>query len=349
MKPVDHRPSALAKSGEEIAETAAAWFARCYGGLSPEETADYDRWIAADPRHAAAIHELESVWQVVSSPGQHGQGEVAQQRFEARQHHRVRQRRRFVALTTCTVAVAALLVIAFLPSRRSNMDPVRPPSVAVRPDLQTLPDGSLVHLNAGAEIAAEFDGTKRFVRLIRGEALFTVVKDVSRPFVVSAGEVEVLAVGTAFAVRYDPREVNILVTEGTVAVERHMAGTPGTVGASTPSAAALRVTAGQRTVVPLTPGVTPTLVAQATPAETSTALAWRYRRIEFTRTPLAEALELLNQNNTLQLVAADAKTGRFEISGIFWADDPDSFARLLESAFNMNATRVGQKIVLRSR
>jgi transmembrane sensor len=57
------------------------------------------------------------------------------------------------------------------------------------------------------------------VVLERGEAHFQVAKNPARPFVVVARGVEIRAVGTAFSVGLESTRVEVLVTEGQVAVE----------------------------------------------------------------------------------------------------------------------------------
>src|SRR5688500_14994795 len=87
-----------------------------------------------------------------------------------------------------------------------------PTTTVSRPETRTLPDGSVVELNAGAELALEFNSALRRVTLVRGEAHFQVTKNPERPFVVRAGNAEVRAVGTAFAVQLGTGLVDVLVT-----------------------------------------------------------------------------------------------------------------------------------------
>jgi transmembrane sensor len=341
--------SSRVESAEAIDAAAADWLARRYGGFSADESAAFAAWLAADPRHESAIVDLEKAWRVVSSPGAAGQGVIARERHRVRERRRVRQRRRRATATALGLAAAALLIFALLPPHGSDPGPASSVRIVQRPDIRSLPDGSTVQLNAGSAIAPAFTAEKRVVQLISGEALFIVAKDAARPFVVSAGGVEVKAVGTAFSVRYHPKQVDVLVTEGTVSIERPVAATvaPRTSGgADIVSNERVLLPAGHRTVVPLVAMIAPA-VARVTPAEIAAALAWRERRIEFTRTPLSEAVELFNRQNDLQLVVTDTRTGDFEISGIFWADDPDGFVRLLESAFEMTTDRTGHTVVIR--
>jgi ferric-dicitrate binding protein FerR (iron transport regulator) len=62
-----------------------------------------------------------------------------------------------------------------------------------------LPDGTTVWINAASSIRypASFTGSERRVT-ITGEAYFEVAKDPSRPFIVTVGEIDITALGTAF-------------------------------------------------------------------------------------------------------------------------------------------------------
>jgi len=335
------------EAAAEIEQTAADWLARRYGGFSPAESATFAAWLADDPRHAAAIADLEAAWRVVSSPGASGQGAIAQARHHVRERHRARRRRR-AAIASLSLAAAALLMLTWLPFHRPGSDAAQAPvRIVQRPDLRTLPDGSTMQLNAGTEIVPAFASEKRLVRILRGEALFTVAHNPARPFVVAAGGVEVKAVGTAFSVRLDPAQVDVLVTEGTVAVAAIVPAATEPAAGSRP-VDPLLLPAGHRSVVPLAAGTVPT-IARVTPTEMAAALAWRDRRIEFTRTPLADAIDLFNGRNDVQLAVADDATGAFEISGIFWANDAESFVRLLESAFGMTVDRSSRRVVIAGR
>ena len=73
--------------------------------------------------------------------------------------------------------------------------------------LVTLPDGSLVELNAGSRLT--YSNTSRKVEL-QGEAFFQVQKDEVQ-FVVSTGISKVVVLGTAFNVRSHDDRVTVAV------------------------------------------------------------------------------------------------------------------------------------------
>lgn len=333
-----------------IDERAADWLLRSRGDLSPGECAALQQWLAADPRHAAAYAEIGETWRTLNAPRAAGLAAELGHELDVRRQRRG-ARRRVMAWAGAGLAAAAALVFSLRPADPAVAAPG--PAIAtvvVRPDQRVLPDGSTVELNSGAQIFVEFTAAKRTVRLQSGEAIFSVRKDPARPFVVAAGGVEVRAVGTVFSVRHAEGHVGVLVTEGRVAVER-AAATDAPAAANTPPAPPVAfVEAGAKLVVPADlRAATPLEIKPITPREVATALAWRGKRMEFSGTPVAEAVELFNRQNRLQLAVPDASLARHQLSGIFWADDPEGFVRLLESGMNVTPERTDDTITLRRR
>ena len=62
---------------------------------------------------------------------------------------------------------------------------------------------------------------------------------------------------------------------------------------------------------------------------------------------MAEAVEVFNRQNRLQLAVMDKARAQHQLSGIFWADDPEGFVRLLETGMGATAERTGNTITLR--
>jgi ferric-dicitrate binding protein FerR (iron transport regulator) len=102
----------------------------------------------------------------------------------------------------------------------------------------TLADGSSVTLNTDSELHVQASGATRSVRLIHGEALFTVKHDPGRLFEVALGNIRVKDIGTEFSIRrLNDLHAQVLVKEGKVRIER-VAAAPG--GQSRTAASALR-------------------------------------------------------------------------------------------------------------
>ncbi|MGH7959286.1 MAG: hypothetical protein ACREH8_20075, partial [Opitutaceae bacterium] len=131
----------------------------------------------------------------------------------------------------------------------------------------------------------------------------------------------------------------VLVTEGQVAVARTAAPAAADAVSPIPSESVL-VAAGGRVVMRAENSpATASRTQQMTRAEIDAALLWRGTRVEFTGTPLADAVALFNRQNSVQLSLDDRTLGGLRVSGVFWVDDPEGFARLLESSFGVQAVR----------
>lgn len=303
----------------------------------------------------------------------------------------VRRRRRRRMATVASVA-AVVLMAGFVwrtagvrsdeplaPALAAAGAPVaRATTVVSRPSRQTLPDGSEVELKAGAEIAVDFAAGQsgvRLVRLVRGEAHFTVVKNPERPFVVAAGGVDVRAVGTAFSVQWGGGEVDVLVTAGRVALDA-TARTPVAAGAL-PSAGSeptendraqveaggteMReplafVDAGSRAIVATTAGASLTpRVEIVTATEMGERLAWRVPRLEFSATPLVEVVAMFNRHAvpqagapTTRLTLAEEELGALPLSGMLRVDNVTVLLQIMESSYGIAAEQRGNgEIVLR--
>ncbi len=240
---------------------------------------------------------------------------------------RSRQRRRLAAVG----GAVALLLLTFAPWRSTPVTrPVPPDSssnlTVSAPVRRELPDGSVVELRPGADIAVEFSPAMRRVVLQAGEAHFTVVKNSARPFVVAFGGVEVRAVGTAFSVRAGVRAVDVLVTEGRVAVGH--------------AAEHALVSAGEHAVVTLAAPTATSAIQVATVAasEQGQRLAWRVPKLDFSGTPLAEVIAQFNLHarltgSTTPRLKLAPGLERLQVSGTLRADDVTSLLLLLKNEF----------------
>lgn len=265
---------------------------------------------------------------------------------------RRRSRRRGVRLATAALMVAVVSTTYFWisPSRDHRASA----GILVHaPEKRILDDGSVIELKPGARIQVNYSTTRRQVVLEQGEAHFQVAHQVERPFLVTAGDVEFRAVGTAFCVEMESSALALIVTQGTVAVEKtdriEKSGRPATGTASPTEAPLALVSAGDKVVVPLKDKV-PTASLAATPlpaGEMSELLSWRIPRLEFTETRLEKAVDLINQYNTVKLVIEDRDLAELKVSGLFRADRIETFVRLLVTNFGVAATRSNLTIVLR--
>lgn len=324
---------------------AAQWLARRDRGLSAAEQDAYLQWLQEDPEHGAALARLELTWRMLD-PLRQWRPEHSPQPNPDLLAPRSRARRTWPVWTGALAAAAAVALAAVVwwsPAARPEAH--RAAVIHPGPERMALEDGSVVELNAGAKVEVNFTAQERHVRLVRGEALFTVAKNPARPFIVNAEKVAVRAVGTAFSVQLDRAEVSVLVTEGKVRLDE-LGGERGTDGSAREIS---HLVAGQQAVVSTTGkngSVGSCQVREFSPAEIERALAWQGLRLEFVDMPLRDVVAEFNRYNMRKLVVGDAATGSILVGGNFRADNLDSFVRLLDLGFGVTSSPRGQEIVL---
>ncbi len=234
-------------------------------------------------------------------------------------------------------AVVAIAVFSLRPTRpeeaaRAEIAATRAAKVISEPQRLTLADGSIVTLNRGGKVEAEFTADERRVKLVQGEAHFAVTHNAARPFIVEAGKVAVRAVGTAFDVKLSEPAVEVFVTEGKVDIEH-------------PAMPHRSLAKGERAVVDARDGGA--VVSAPSEAEAAHLMAWQGVMLDFADLPLREVVAEFNLRNRQQVIVADADTGRVPIGGKFRADNVEAFVRLMERTGLESERRADGTIVLR--
>jgi transmembrane sensor len=266
---------------------------------------------------------------------------------------RRKRRRRQLVAAACAAGLIALGSLWVAP-RKSSPAAVAPAPAAFAslPEDRRLPDGSLVELRPGARLTVDFSDAVRRVVLESGEAHFSVAKNPARPFVVVAGGVEVRAVGTAFAVEMSRGQVEVLVTEGRVALDRSASGDASKVSTDRVSVHTLatlgagdrvRVDAGSTAAT-----IAASVVEQLSAAEVARRLAWRVPQLTLSATPLSEVIPVFNRYSSEQLVLDPALDG-LRLGGVLRADNTPALLQLLKNEFGVEAERRDGAIWLRRR
>jgi transmembrane sensor len=202
-----------------------------------------------------------------------------------------------------------------------------------------LEDQSVVELNTNSEVRVALMPTLRKVELVRGEASFEVVHDASRPFIVSAGDTAVRAVGTKFDVRRLDNSVEVTVDEGQVAV-----GAPSLLESKVDlvTMSIPQLTAGQSAVASGS-GVR---LRDLPKREMARKLAWQTQMIVFDGDTLAEVVDQFNRYNERQLVIADPTLSTIHIGGYFRPTNLDAFVSVLQSDFGIRINPDGNRLLL---
>lgn len=265
-----------------------------------------------------------------------------------RRVQRRRQLRRRAVAATASLALVALIGLTWLrPESAAPASALAASATLTQPTRQLLADGSQIELNGEAQVRVEYSPAIRRVTIVRGEAHFEVAHDTARPFVVIAGEVAVRAVGTAFAVRLAPGDVNVLVTDGRVAVDRATADPlPAPVKPLAFVSKGARVAVAPADLAPHAPAPT---VVEVTAPELAEQLAWRVPRLEFNDTPLRDAVALFNRHGPVHLTLGAPALGELRVSGIVRADNTAALLQLLRADYGVEAQPRGEREFVLSR
>jgi transmembrane sensor len=206
----------------------------------------------------------------------------------------------------------------------------------------TLEDGSVVALNTRTRLRIEFSAGERAFALEAGEAVFDVAQDPLRPFIVRTPTAVVRALGTQFNVYQRPNDTVVSVIEGRVQVMPLPKG-------------GRRAAAGEMPARTLAAGEE-ALVAAAGDIEARTrpdvhkVLAWRQRRLDFDEVALEDIVREFNRYGpTERLRVEGIAPGARRYGGVFDADDPESFAQLLEREKDLRVERLDGEIVISRR
>jgi transmembrane sensor len=197
-----------------------------------------------------------------------------------------------------------------------------------------LPDGSIVQLNTRSRVALDFSGTARRVRLLDGEALFSVEHDASWPFYVLTDTTTIRAVGTQFNVyrHADSGETTVSVVDGVVQVS------PAAMKEST------RVAAGESAQIERGGKL---VHHEHTPI--ADAVAWRERRLVFQDASLSEVAAEFNRYNTVQIRTVGTVGETRHIAGIFSADHPQSLILHLKRDPMLEVSEVDGSFIVSAR
>ena len=317
-------------------KTAAAWFARQRAAsLGEPERQAFESWLAEDVEHGIAYVDAERAWTVADA---------------VRDDPRIKARREALAKERPTramvgAALAAGLAVAVLGGGgmlavEHLAGPKPLATQAFRTDVGqrstvTLPDGSTVTLNTNTVVRTRADGERRLVYLDKGQAYFRVAKDRRHPFVVTAAGRTVTALGTAFDVRVEGRELKVVLVEGKVRVEGPPA--PGSEADRVRSKAAqggepaladvqaTEMLAGSQLVAP------DNSEWRLTRANIVRETSWTRGQIIFDDEPLGAVVAELNRYSDQKMVIDDPALAAKSISGAFKPGDVRGFARSLES------------------
>jgi transmembrane sensor len=312
----------------QAGDRAADWIiAQEDGDWSEANQAAFEAWLAESDGNKAAYWRLKHSWCEADRIGALGRSQAENSASETSQPPSRDLARRWWLAMSIAASIALMVGIGY-----ERWQPLSAPAPAVAVQsfetpiggrkVVALPDGSRVVLNTASHVHAAVDAQHREFWLDRGEAYFEVAHREETPFVVHAGNRRVTVLGTKFSVRRNGDNIAVTVLEGRVRVDE-MEG-----------ALAVRSTIITGGDIARTSGAA-TLVTARSDERVADALAWREGMLNFDQARLSDIAAEFNRYNRRPIVVTDAEAGEMRIGGMFPANDPDAFARLLRDAYGL--------------
>lgn len=311
---------------KEISDAASRWVtSQDAGTMTESEESALAAWLAADPLHARAFAQVAALW-----------GTVGGNQVKAALHGRYSApaapsyRRTWHSSQWLRPALAASLALAIIGTAYDWPTRLRADAMTETGERRavTLDDGSVVQLDTGSAIAIDYRGDRRMVRLLKGEAAFTVAPDRARPFTVESGGGSTTALGTRFVVRRDGDSTDVTVTEHRVRVAW-----------PSPPRSALDLAEGLAT------RYGPGGIAPARRVDADAAEAWTRGVLVFVDRPLGDVVAELNRYHPgiIRVIGADLAARR--VSGGFPTDDPVGAIDTLQRTLGIESTRITNRLI----
>jgi len=202
----------------------------------------------------------------------------------------------------------------------------------------TLKDGSAIALNTATELFIHYTSSARNLQLAHGEAFFTVVRDVSRPFAIRIGKWTVRSLASAFGIRVRSADITqITVTQGVVDIR------PTT---SSERRATRWLSEKQEATIDTSEVLD---VRAISDEDIHRRFAWRAGMIFFDGQPLYEAVDEVNRYSRRRLVLDDSELAERRVVGVFRTSDTEAFLSTLHDSLGVQAIATDNVVLLRSR
>lgn len=319
VTPTRISPFASARRGSAH-EQAARWHVRLREDDTAQSRREFEGWLAEDDANLDAWMAASQVWEDIGAAMALAPSGRAQSREKRRSGGIWRAIVPAGAVAAAALFAAGLYLDPFTPTYTTGIGEQR---------VAKLADGTNVILNTNSLLKTRFENDKRNVDLLRGEVLFNVAHDASRPFVVRTAGGDVAAIGTSFVVRLDDSRVEVILLSGLVDVRQSGNGAPRIVSLQ-PGERLRSAEAAQNVDRPEIDAVT----------------AWRKGEIILDDTPLPDAVAEINRYMKTPLVLESASAAQRRVSGIVRIDDIDMFVKMIADLYGLKVTHANGRTLI---
>lgn len=310
----------------ETTKKAATWIARLDAGeLTADELTALREWATANPAHMRELERLGDIWESLDAL-------AALKPMLAVPEVSSRRTIRNIAIAASAAAIAVAMWLFF-----AGAGPLEPVLLAetyvtdVGEQRSVEPgEGSTISLNTDSRMSLEYSLSQRLVRLAKGEAFFEVSSEDSRPFIVVTRLGNVVVTGTAFLVRVDAAELQVLVREGHVELHKQVEGFVQAGSAVT------ALNAGEVAVI----DSVSSHVEMIGPIRMVRKLGWRDGMLMFDGETLDEVVHEVGRYTSVQIIIDDPELRDLRVGGYFRVGELEDLLGTLQSDFDVQVSRI---------
>lgn len=314
----------------QIRQEAAKWFTRMqYAEADHPERSKFEAWLMQSHVHADEYLAISAVWDDFDSTSKINS--LAQAMLRKKDIAQA-NRKKLMQIAGKSLVIALVGIFSLFGYRAWQTQPTM--NIASNTPIgqinsQALDDGSKLTLNANSEVEVTYYRNKRVVKLKRGEAVFDVVKDANRPFIVESQFARVTVLGTRFVVNQIDGRVLVSVDHGKVKVEN--------IDVHNTNAAPILLTNGQ--VAEIKPSAQPTKLKR----DAADAFAFLDGKLVFNEASLNEIAESLSRYRKKPIVAVQQSGVKPHITAVLNIAEMENFLTLMPKIAEVNVKNTAQK------
>ena len=325
-----------------------------FGEATPGEIRILEDWVKSDPANASLFSEYQKTWmalenskiesavninnewhQLASRLKINNSGLGAAQIGDLTPSSKIVRRNSFrLSFAIRIAAVSLILLIPALFLFRYLSNPSAQQLTAGKEIMErTLPDGTIVTLNAGATLSypSRFTGSFRQVTL-KGEGWFEVAHDRTKPFIISSGNVRVRVVGTSFSFNTNAPGDKQELYLSTGIVKVYFENQPDNSAFLVPGERA-EINNAESDVI-------------KTSIDDVNFLAWKTKHILFSNAPLDEVVKVLTRVYHIPVTLRDNIPTDCRITATFDHQSLESVLNVLKATLDIRASNTGNGIEL---
>ncbi len=303
-----------------LSDQAIEWVILLHSGSATKaDKQQAQQWRNRSPSHQAAYQEAEQLWQEM--------GRVLQARKTESPIKPATQKRKM--LSHVAIGLAATVLISTLITQFSTITDLwlsdYHTSVGEQKNI-TLSDGSQVMLNTDTALAIDWQSDRRYIKLLHGQAQFTVAHDAKRAFEVETDDAVVKALGTIFEVLAEAQDTRITVVEHAVSIKASQ---------DTDYNKNIRIEAGQQARYSRSKGLE--TIETVNLKQNS---AWQRGKLLVKNQVLVDVIADLNRYYQGKILITDDKLSQLRVSGAFPLNDYDTVMAMLEHSLPLKVGHI---------